>query len=47
MDWFHHKDGALSREEGTGFDIVSEGELRRVHAVKADPKRIVLSGVGC
>ena len=36
----------VAREEGTGFDIVSEGELRRVLAVKADPKKIVFSGVG-
>lgn len=31
---------------GAGFDIVSEGELRRVLAVGADPRRIVFSGVG-
>jgi len=31
---------------GAGFDIVSEGELRRVLAVGADTRRIVFSGVG-
>lgn len=31
---------------GAGFDIVSEGELRRVLAVGADARRIVFSGVG-
>jgi diaminopimelate decarboxylase len=36
----------IARKAGTGFDIVSEGELRRVLAVKADPKKIVFSGVG-
>jgi diaminopimelate decarboxylase len=36
----------LARQEGTGFDIVSEGELRRALAVKADPRKIVFSGVG-
>ncbi len=34
------------REAGTGFDIVSEGELQRVLAAGADPSRIVFSGVG-
>jgi len=31
---------------GSGFDIVSEGELERVLAVGCDPKKIVFSGVG-
>ncbi len=31
---------------GTGFDIVSEGELERVLAAGGDPARIVFSGVG-
>ncbi|WP_394753484.1 diaminopimelate decarboxylase [Crenothrix sp.] len=31
---------------GSGFDIVSRGELERVIAAGADPKKIVFSGVG-
>ncbi len=31
---------------GAGFDIVSEGELKRVLAAGGDPKKIVFSGVG-
>ena len=31
---------------GAGFDIVSEGELRRVLAAGGDPRKIVFSGVG-
>lgn len=31
---------------GAGFDIVSAGELKRVLAVGADPRKIVFSGVG-
>lgn len=31
---------------GAGFDLVSAGELARVLAVGADPKKIVFSGVG-
>lgn len=31
---------------GAGFDIVSAGELKRVLAAGADPKRVVFSGVG-
>lgn len=31
---------------GAGFDIVSMGELKRVLAAKADPKKVVYSGVG-
>ena len=30
---------------GAGFDIVSEGELRRVLAAGGDPRKIVFSGV--
>ena len=33
-------------KEGSGFDIVSEGELFRALKVGADPKKIVFSGVG-
>ncbi|MFX7785127.1 diaminopimelate decarboxylase, partial [Acinetobacter baumannii] len=29
-----------------GFDIVSGGELQRVLAVGADPRKVVFSGVG-
>ena len=31
---------------GAGFDIVSSGELKRVLAAGADPKKVVFSGVG-
>ncbi len=31
---------------GAGFDIVSEGELRRVLAAGGDPRRVVFSGMG-
>jgi diaminopimelate decarboxylase len=31
---------------GAGFDIVSTGELKRVLAAGADPKKVVFSGVG-
>ena len=31
---------------GSGFDIVSEGELRRVLKVGGDPQKVVFSGVG-
>ena len=31
---------------GAGFDIVSQGELKRALAAGADPKKIVFSGVG-
>lgn len=34
------------RQEGSGFDIVSGGELHRVLAVGADPSRIAFAGVG-
>jgi diaminopimelate decarboxylase len=37
--------GLLARA-GSGFDIVSGGELARVLAAGADPKRVVFSGVG-
>ena len=33
-------------KEGSGFDIVSEGELFRALKVGADPRKIVFSGVG-
>ncbi|MCQ9617763.1 diaminopimelate decarboxylase [Paenalcaligenes niemegkensis] len=33
-------------QHGTGFDIVSGGELARVIAAKGDPKKVVFSGVG-
>lgn len=36
----------LLREAGSGFDVVSEGELARALKVHADPSRIVFSGVG-
>jgi diaminopimelate decarboxylase len=32
--------------EGSGFDVVSEGELRRVIAAGGDPRRCVFAGVG-
>ncbi|HUB08498.1 MAG TPA: diaminopimelate decarboxylase [Myxococcales bacterium] len=37
---------ALLRSLGSGFDVVSGGELRRVLRVGGDPRRIVFSGVG-
>jgi len=36
----------LFSDLGAGFDIVSEGELRRVLAIGADPANVVFSGVG-
>ena len=36
----------LMAKLGAGFDIVSEGELRRVIAAGGDPKKVVYSGVG-
>ncbi len=36
----------LLAKEGSGFDIVSGGELARALAAGADPRRIVYSGVG-
>ena len=36
---------ALARE-GCGFDIVSGGELHRVLAAGADPKKVIFAGVG-
>lgn len=36
----------LMAKLGTGFDIVSEGELRRVIAAGGDPRKCVYSGVG-
>jgi diaminopimelate decarboxylase len=37
---------ALLANEGSGFDVVSGGELARALAAGADPGRIVFSGVG-
>lgn len=37
---------ALMRSLGAGFDVVSEGELRRVLKVGADPAKVIFSGVG-
>lgn len=37
---------ALLAKEGSGFDIVSAGELYRVLQAGGDPKRVVFSGVG-
>lgn len=37
---------SLMKSLGAGFDVVSEGELRRVLKVGADPKKIIFSGVG-
>ena len=36
----------LLAEAGSGFDIVSKGELKRVLAAGGDPKKVVYSGVG-
>ncbi len=36
----------LLADLGSGFDIVSEGELARVRAVGGDPGKVVFSGVG-
>lgn len=36
----------LMAKLGAGFDIVSEGELRRVIAAGGDPSKVVFSGVG-
>lgn len=36
----------LFARRGAGFDIVSGGELQRVLAAGADPKKVVFSGVG-
>jgi diaminopimelate decarboxylase len=33
-------------ELGSGFDVVSKGELMRVIAAKGDPRKVVYSGVG-
>ncbi len=37
---------ALMASLGSGFDVVSEGELRRVKAAGGDTHRVVFSGVG-
>ena len=36
----------LLAKAGSGFDIVSKGELKRVLAAGGDPKKVVYSGVG-
>ena len=36
----------LLQQEGSGFDVVSAGELYRLRAVGADPQKVVFSGVG-
>ncbi|HSR67947.1 MAG TPA: diaminopimelate decarboxylase [Acidobacteriota bacterium] len=36
----------LLRRQGSGFDIVSGGELQRVLHVGGDPKKVIFSGVG-
>ncbi|RPH47510.1 MAG: diaminopimelate decarboxylase, partial [Planctomycetota bacterium] len=36
----------LFSDAGSGFDIVSHGELARVLAAGGDPKKVVFSGVG-
>ena len=36
----------LLKDLGSGFDIVSMGELERVMKIGVDPKNIVYSGVG-
>lgn len=36
----------LLAKQGSGFDVVSKGELQRVLHIGADPKKIVFSGVG-
>ena len=36
----------LLAKEGAGFDIVSEGELRRVLKAGGDPAKVIFSGVG-
>ena len=37
---------SLLKDEGSGFDIVSAGELGRVLAIGGDPASVVFSGVG-
>ena len=37
---------SLLKDEGSGFDIVSAGELGRVLAIGGDPTSVVFSGVG-
>ncbi len=36
----------LLQEEGSGFDVVSGGELHALRKIGADPERIIFSGVG-
>jgi diaminopimelate decarboxylase len=38
--------GRLLRERGSGFDVVSGGELHRALCAGADPRQIVYAGVG-
>ena len=35
----------IFNDMGSGFDIVSEGELERIKKIGADPKKVVFSGV--
>jgi diaminopimelate decarboxylase len=37
---------SLLHEEGSGFDVVSGGELYALNKIGADPERIIFSGVG-
>jgi len=37
---------ALLAHAGCGFDIVSRGELARLHRIGADPQRVVFAGAG-
>ena len=37
---------SLLQAEGSGFDVVSGGELHALRKIGADPKRIIFSGVG-
>ncbi|MEE8348847.1 MAG: diaminopimelate decarboxylase, partial [Acidobacteriota bacterium] len=36
----------LLKEEGSGFDVVSGGELYRLKQIEADPSGVIFSGVG-
>ena len=36
----------MLKDIGCGFDIVSGGELHRALTIKADPAKIIFSGVG-
>ena len=37
---------SLLKDEGSGFDIVSAGELGRILAIGGNPASVVFSGVG-